>query len=56
MINTLKKYFPMSMNFARRCLNFQKNYAIGNQQDQEKQIVDFIENRILMDKNPLIFS
>jgi len=53
MINTLKSFFPMSINLANRALHFQKNYAIGKHEDQEKQIVNFIEQRILLDKNPL---
>lgn len=52
-MKTLKDYFPMKMDFANRTVHFQRNYAVGNKDDQEKQLVDFIENRILLDKDPL---
>jgi len=53
MIKTLKDYFPMKMDFAKRAVHFQRNYAIGNKGEQEKQLVTFITDRILLDKNPL---
>jgi len=52
-MKTLKDYFPMKRKDAKRVKRFERNYTIGSNDDKEKQQIDFIENRILLDKNPL---